>query len=441
MADSLDQNKPTLFDDFSYTGYWWRPGEDEKISGRVSYSPSTGIKLELAVFSIDDNYDENNIPKQFEIPFNVEIFHGIVSGYPYRITLLQNRATRIGARESTGLVPYFFRSETMFAGQHFSSPTEKNIDTLYVTYSYLQNWMGNEMPIISRAYKVHNEIRVFAVPSIDSTISFHEWTSGPSNRYEHRIRRENYIKLKPNQARSFKWFRNNINNIRDLLVFLTGIPIETKSISSNLAGSTRSISAKGLEIYFQVHVPKVREFFIPTIPFNLNNLGENDPEVFRTWFDLDKQLLISFHLCLDVINSGGTFPKYDFLALVYSLENYHRFKFKSNTSLSNRLKKLNKKIPDYIRHDLEFDDIYLNAIEATRDYYSHYDPNIISNKNVLSGNDLYEVITRLILFNAYFLYRELSIKEENIKEAFRIAKFRGMWQRNWPTSSQFIKVT
>ena len=442
MADSLDQNKPTLFDEFSYIGYWWRPGEDEKISGRVSYSPSTGIKLELAVSSIDDNYDENNIPKQFEIPFKVEIFHGIVSGYPYRITLLQNRATRIGARESTGLVPYFFRSKILLAGQHSSSATEINLDCLEVTFSNLQDWMEIDfvqLKFLKRDYKLFDEIRRFDIPSINSTISLHEWITGPVDSYEHRIRRVNFIRIEPKSPRSLTWFCELISKIRDLISFLSGIPVETKSISKRLALTTRDWSKQLLDVYFQVRPPKVRKLSSQKIPFSLKILDGKDSEVFCSWFDLDEQLLISFNLCLDVINSNGAFPKFDFLALVYSLENYHRYRRKMKTGLVDRLKELNKKLPEYLQSELYLNEEYLEAIEASRDYYSHYDPNIKKNRIVFSSNDLNEAIKRLIPFMAYFLYRELKIDEDRIQNAFKYVKHWGLWQRAWPTPPNFLK--
>ena len=159
----------------------------------------------------------------------------------------------------------------------------------------------------------------------------------------------------------------------------------------------------------------MRKLSSQKIPFSLKILDGKDSEVFCSWFDLDEQLLISFNLCLDVINSNSAFPKFDFLALVYSLENYHRYKRKIKTGLVNRLKELNKKLPEYLQSELYLNEEYLEAIEASRDYYSHYDPNIKKNRKVFSSIDLNEAIKRLIPFMAYFLYRELKIDEDRIK--------------------------
>jgi len=39
---------PTMFEEFSFTGHWWLPGDEEnRRAGTLTFKPEAGVELEL----------------------------------------------------------------------------------------------------------------------------------------------------------------------------------------------------------------------------------------------------------------------------------------------------------------------------------------------------------------------------------------------------------
>ena len=164
-------------------------------------------------------------------------------------------------------------------------------------------------------------------------------------------------------------------------------------------------------------VPEFDEDYFAKMAFPVRLLGGHTKNVFRAWFRRRKNQQVPFNLCLDVINSGGKYPKYDFLALVHALESHYRNVYKKEPNyVPKTLKKLYVLLPEWLQNELSFDKDYRETIRITRNYYSHYNP--ARRAEALKDAELHDAITYLILFIVALLSNELEIPETKFRESF-----------------------
>ena len=254
----------------------------------------------------------------------------------------------------------------------------------------------------------------------------------------HRIR-DGLIAIGPRSPQSPDWYKRKFNRVRQLLSFLTGLPIESKSIVGVL--NEADGPPDHVYIYHQVQPPKLDETNHHKMAFSLECLGDRLPAMFKSWFNLDEDEQVPFSLCQNVINSEGNYPILDFLALVYALESYYRYKYKGDPGLYSILKKLRRKLPGYLRDELQLSSDFLKSVADSRNHYSHYDLQTKKDKDILEGDRLDNAICRLIPFIAYFLARKLTIPDEVIRKAFDYKRKGGfeLWQRPWPVNPKPVE--
>ena len=455
MARKLDsQKKLTLNDKFSYVGYWYLPTKcDQKWAGKVSYSPDSGIELEIIVKEEGVDASEFTV-----VPRHAEVFYGELADYPGRISLLENRWSYFDPQKRTGLAKYCYRSEYLLGGVFLQSLEDALLSALDVNYSYLREWMDSAgFPFERKSvegrsavlYDVYNEIQVFYLPTISAEVSLIEMQRGPSNIYEARLERDNYFHIKPDAERDLSWYLSTLKSLRNLLSFLSGIPMEYKAVSRNLAGGAEfnPMYDPELDVYFPIQNLDVKEMSSAELLFSHKNLWNSTKDVFEAWFGLSEDMRVPFNLCLNVINSQGKYPILDFLALVNSLENYHRLCYEEQgleegkyeredgrPYLRERLKELKENLPGYLTESAGLTEEFLKKVKNSRNYYSHYDA---KNKDkAMRDAELDDAISRLIPFISYFLYRKINIPCEVIEEVFELSShIFGIWQRPWTRKS------
>ena len=436
---------PTMFEEFSFTGEWWLPEDpDRRFAGALFYTPGSAIELKLVI-------NPPFLPKRD----STNLIFGDVLEKPHRVVVvstLKSYTIQHVDKDKTSISRQGFHPDYLLTG-NWIHQTENGcikLKEVNVAYSSLRGWMksgiSNQINEVSKALvttkdltnidfnytkSTNRRMQEFQIPSIDSIISLgarfdFEFTDSIDL---HRTW-EGHIGIAPNSPQSLAWYHEKFDSIRDLLSFLTGLPIASKRMFGvlNEVGS----SADHVHIYHTVQPPILGETRADKMAFPLECLGDSISDVFETWFKLGENEKIPFELCLNVINSEGRYPILDFLALTHALESYHRDTFKKNPSLAVRLMELTKSLPKSLRDDLQLGNMYLETVEATRNYYSHYDPEIRKKNVILAGSLLNDAIRRLIPLISYHLARKLTISDEVIRQAFARIKRRGLWQRPWP---------
>ena len=482
---------PTMFEDFSYTGQWWVPEKPEtKIAGKLSYVSGAGIVLVLlgniphlpaSLEQLRKEIDQNKLRL---LPDRNRMIYGDVLEHPSRVVLLNIELTDLTTHFDERKLEMsefrqHFRAAYLFSGHWFPISIDNSVllTEAHTAFSSMRGWMRSEFPdslgvVIDRIKTAdeqwtssstymtdaYHQLKRFRISKMTAELALLAgfYFASPDGIDLYR-KREGVVAIHPDQPRTLEWFIRQNNRIRDLLSFLTGLPVEKKSVLADVLqtyppskpsndghGNSEDTapSADTVHIHHFIQPPQLDEIHADKIAFSLSHLGEVIPAVFEAWFNLTTDEWVPFALCLNVIKSEGNYPILDFLALANALESHHRNEFQSNKlDLWIRLKKLEQKLPQFLRNELALGASYLETIRDSRDYYSHYDPQIKEHRDILEGDRLDDAIRRLIPFITYFLAQKLTIKDEIIQKAFDFKRKGGyaLWQRPWPVNPKPVK--
>ncbi len=445
MAKAKTHN---LYEEFSYMGYWRRPEDrKKKWAGRVSYDPESGIELELIA-------EEGEFASLLDPPEHEEVLLGTLPDSPYWITVLGawRSETDVKYPEApTEMVRYKFRAQYLLVGHWFRSPRTVLLNSVELTFSSLRGWMWTQPPFL-RERNLYDDTtngryilsrKEFFVPSIESKIVLRDVVEEKSDHSERHQERECFIRIESETPKSLECFVKLIGKTRQLLAFLTGMPIQRKSIVVP-PGEVDSLLGR-VDIYFFVNPPKEDATDNYGMPFQYSMLGNLTPSVFQAWFQRDEESTVPFDLCLDVIYNEQKYSRFEFLALVQALESHHRLHFeeqgkkkqrykyangkvkRKGPDLIDRLEELFENLPDFLLLDSSLNKNFLQLVKDSRNYYTHY--NSRDHEKAMKGLDLYNAISHLVPFIGYFLYSKLNIPDEKVSEGFSLAAHKGLWSR------------
>ena len=406
-------------------------------SGSITYKPESPIELKL----IDAH----------ELPENVEVLHGLVWEKPGFVTLLSNRCFGESFVSSKGwswinkkyLVQYALLGQWIDTKESLTT----KLEYVYVTFSSLCGWMWMDAPFhhemdgqeIKLSYKQNRDLCNIHIPAIKTNLTFIEGIGGPIDVSGVELTHDCSIKIQSQKPQALDWFSDQIYMIRNLLAFLSGLPIEPNSITAaiKVVKDDDNTRTELIDVYRSVRQVDQNETlnYKMTIPYTL--LEKLTERVFQRWFQLNENALVPYRLCFDVIYNTHRFREFEFLALVQALESYHQYhtnNYDTRTDLIYRLNDLYKCLPLEFQDYLQMDEYFLNRVKDTRHYYTHYNPS--KREKAYKDFELYKVVARLIPFVAAMLYRELGIPDEKILEAFERVKYQGVWQRQIPSEQK-----
>ncbi|MDE0327643.1 MAG: hypothetical protein OXI78_00970 [Anaerolineaceae bacterium] len=439
-------NSPHRFDEeFSYSGRWWLPDQEEAEEeekekqwiGTVTYKPNLGIELEL-LSGVD--VLKPNVGHSLEIVPDKKRFLGRVMGAPYYLTLLDNRGYSASCKWNSLVRTY--RPKYLLVGFDLRSPEdvteETTLQRVAVTYSSLDGWMRTDSPV-SYSYAFEDEklsemslevtpgrkISEFEIPAINSNVLFYEGCRSSSGGSKHEISIHRSIQINPLSPQTLDWFCEQIDSMRDLLAFLTGLPVESTRIR---AGLEEDISRAGyVDVYRRMRPVDTNEEFNIKMAFPFFLLGNLTPTVFQRWFERRKILRVPINLCLGVIYREHRNLEFELLVLLQALEGYYQAIHPelNRPSLRRCLTCLRREIPFELRSKLGITRNLQKEIIYTRNYYTHYDPE--REKDALKVEELYEAISKLILFVVTIIARDLKISKEILFDLHKRISQQELW--------------
>lgn len=453
------QTAPTLHDEFSYTGVWWLPDHKEtKWPGTLSFKPENGARLDLLV----DSDSEQGPLRKYELQRMVGVVLTDNKGFSIGNTFALLNCTYNGIETQPGITNYRFLVSYVLRGFIIFSQTEEIIfKSASAAFSSLGGWMppdtsiayefeqddsdSEQNPSRTATYQKPAPIEI-QLSTIQARLSFTSWLQSKMSSREIHWRQSHSVRIEPDRIRSLQWYIRQIYRIRDLLSFLTGLPVEPRTLDATVSASQidNTETDQGIRVYHSVRLPKSDEEFYYRMPFPLHRLDNQVQTVFNSWLELNDDQLVPYNLCLDVINNANQFWQFEFLALVQALESFHRNKFeekgrrqgkyrnekgtikKRGADLIDRLRELLDLFPEELSQGPRLDDDFLKRIVITRNYYTHYTSRY--RKHAFKGYDLYRTNTRIIPFIAYFLYRGLGISDDVVREGFEATNHRGLWK-------------
>ena len=305
-----------MFDEFRFTGYWRRPENPaNRWAGTITYKPNANVELELA--AVGGGLFIEPDPKLF--PLRTNRILGELPVFPYKITLIDNLRTGDSSSTYTRLSKYRYWAEYLLMGHWFPTNEDVLFNSILVRYSSLRGWMWLESPFwgerdgnkTTLTFGGEGLLHRFRICSIDSTIGLHQHIGSTTDEISHRLEADNYFRIVSDSPTSLTCFRKRIDNIRDLLTFLTGFPVETKGITGNLSGADQFSEKAG--VFHGVRYPEADKTYFSEIMFPLRLLKNVCHEVFNAWFERSEELQIPYTRCLDVIRSDRQHALFDFL--------------------------------------------------------------------------------------------------------------------------------
>jgi hypothetical protein len=283
------KNEKGLLGEFTCTGMWWLPSNPtEKIYGLLKFKRDY-IELEISgVFSKAHAFQR----------LRLETLHGLTNENK-KITLYQvseqyfSGPHLLESDSKNNFGESVFSCEYIFIGRHFDHVDDIIFNCLYMNFTYLNKWINNKLESKREegVYHIKTESFIYKLnlESISSTLQI---SSDPIElgdfQTDIRISYVSHMLITPYEAKNWKWFQEFINNLKNLLTLLFGLPVYPTHLSADPIDKSKFES---VEIYYCVSNPLIIEDLHPRdieIPFsdiiqyaNRNNQKVADIMCFR----------------------------------------------------------------------------------------------------------------------------------------------------------------
>ena len=433
------------------SGDFWLPTiPDRKVSGTLSISAEGGIELEIL------QPLESNIEAIFSR--NMDGFNrviGHVQEYGY-VTLdgCQYKTRSRSISQDILQVHSILWANRVFTGVAYSENEIPRFNTFTFSIEGIDEWVA--MDIIRTDYEPKEQIRIIAYKPIQSILfnlingmqleivcsTVHNSSLSPR---EEKITQETYFKLVSKNDKELIEFISVAEKLTDLLRFATN---ETVSLDSMSATSDNFVQDIGedrtmpiqINIYSQKgiypkHVPHISRFHML---FGFSDIQKDAEQMINNWIKNYDLYNHAFNLYFSAQLEPQLSLESKFLSLAQGLEVYHRRnsnfdgKEMNEVEFDEFIQTLVKQCPetkkDWLKKELEnsnevslgkrirdtikpFGRFFGNErkrsklaykIAATRNYLTHYNPNLES--AAAKGEDLFILCIKMeLLFELHFL--------------------------------------
>ncbi len=411
-----------MIEEFTHEGKWFLPDRPRKrILGTLTYAPEEGATLNLkgAFVSFDDVQKGQA---------SSDIILGVTSEGE-KVTLFDCFVTNYQFGKPEWSSYYVNR---VFHGAHFKSKDDIKLNTLYVRYLYLDEWVNvdgfdidyknldTDMEI-SVEYKRPDPIKVFE--SDDYKISIVFSVNGPTLSFvqtEASIKQQAYIKIEFPKDRPFSECDAISYHIRNLLNLSTRQPV----YAIETTGKTRANKQKrnGKPFYPEVNVfgrpignlSKPKALLPPFMLFSYHDIVNRVQEVFSKWLFSAESIKPVHDLYFGSLYNPGVYMEQRFLNLAQAIEAYHRLTTGGKDNLSKRLEDILKKPSVILSGQIMDIPELIKTVVISRHYYTHYDRK--KREKAAKGQELYQLVQKLSLVLDICLLGELGFNAQQIND-------------------------
>jgi len=349
---------------------------------------------------------------------------------------------------------------------------------LTARYTYLEQWGKDGFPFdLDQKFSeetgkleelqlkyISPEALSIRVDSIDAEIRFVPYAKGSVSQTEATLKYEQFAEIVANTSQPIDWLLEKLQHVQDLLALLVGEPVRKLNLVARL-DSSESVSGESeqnIHIFHSVPTPRLTKSIHPATILSAPRLGENLPHIINSWFRPEVFELwdVISDVYFGVLYEAIKVPRFQFLALTQVLESYHRRKLGGdylstedyepikkaliqaipNTvekghketlksrihygyqySQRKRFSELLELLPDGIQRvlgiateDPKYRKEYLKRLFATRNYFTHYDPN--DKSPIFNDQELQQANSRLAhMIVTLILKEELGLPESLIQ--------------------------
>lgn len=397
---------------FTHTGVWWLPGRpDESLSGTLTFSPESGITMEL--------FGTLNIGPDF---VNPKIIVGTADAED--ITLLD--CIEIGFR-ATNPPAQRFRVRLAAMGAHIPDLDSRGFDRLSLKFSHLTEWsqmngLGMEWnnPSFSRVVTYQRPPERMVNSSLGTIRLFLSLNTNVETRHSISLTQSATLGIKGNQPLKLEeWFGRLIFPLANFLTLATGypnVPTEVLAWPSPIkieGEQSLESSSNVLRVLIETTSPKDGEkwLFPQEMLFTLDDIEDDFEMLISRWLDFSKELDSVCDLYFAVQSHSQMFLQHKFLNLVQGLETFHRrrrrnkvrsspeyeatiatalgavpeterewleelFSSKNEPSLRDRLEDIMNEVGDALSRLVPDRERFIQLVRDTRNYLTHFSKNL-----------------------------------------------------------------
>jgi len=423
---------------------------DREIGGTLKFSPSEGVRLELAG-ALKGSVSLNE-------PFAPELIFGRVPGKG-RVTLYRCLETNrlISAGETSDVI-----AEMAFLGAHID-PRDATFSSMTVEAVGLDlwaniNWVDFPEPLFGKSFsmRLHIPDPLEAQLSDGTEIILGVRLEGLKVSWiqtEVKLRRNTFAKVNPPLPRPFGESLESLQAMLDLASFGISHPV----VPSLIKGAIEESEGEGseVEILYQVsgHPPIAVAGLNPYATlFTLADIHEHFQDVICNWFDMRERLKPVLTIYSATIRAPRMYVESHFLNIVHALEAFHRLvigghdlpedehqkrvdeiinsaptewrrwlmkklEYSNELSLRTRLTGICEMFP-YVSSrligDREERKRFVSQVVDTRNYLIHHDPKL--EKIASQGIALFYLTEKLKVLVECCVLRELGFSNEWISE-------------------------
>lgn len=440
-------------DDIESNGLWFLPdSEDDKISGKISYSQEQGIYLELL-----GSFDE--VEQMFSESNNYIILGVLQNGK--KITLLNNS---IASRTLNfpGIPTVKYISTYMLVGAHYFKKEEILFDEISIEFHNLSEWLSingiNETKYTNEEFRLHytlpSEIN-FDVKEYNAKFKFSSNTNNDNFKTFSLNQRVEFCLKKEKTTQVFDFLKDSIV-FQGLITFgsfencyPTAIKLKNENIF-DIYGDNKIY--KEVELYYKSKGTKsIKQKYSFEFLFNYEDLKDNFQNTISNWYRYSSEIEPIIYLFLNSFYSHNRiFTEGKFLEIIHALETFHRRTYKNNIinksdynkqkriiiesvpqeyrvwlqgklhfgnepSLHERLVELLSKISEFkiLEEIITDNEQFIRDVKNSRNYYTHYDKSL--EKKSVKGSSLYYLTIKLRIILIIHLLLLLELEKGKIE--------------------------
>lgn len=318
--------------EFEKDGIWWLPeNPNHTVPGKVKFIPGEGLTLDLhGNLQADENAADSNARQLIEPSL---ILGHLIDGK--EITLEECLQTRAFSRASSVQVTSFI-AKTAYVGAHFLRSDEVRFWSLYVRYSYLDQWVNKrafhmESPSPKSSVIRYEQPLPTKINVAGYELSFVFWQSESWDPLTHAsISQEATLVISSTDQKPLIDYLDLMRRIQDFLSLAMG----KSTFVTNLQGITDSskqiingeVIRLPIDIYFAFPwlQPETRAPHPQEMLFTLPDVEEHLETYVCNWVHKADALKPVFNLYFSTLYEPQVFLEFKFLSLAQAIETYHR---------------------------------------------------------------------------------------------------------------------
>lgn len=399
-------------------GLFWLPEKpDDEIPGRLTVTGSGDVSLRLQGMFGDTPSIEHNE-------------HPVILGVTERgkqVTLV-SCYERDKSLHFPGIPVVDIHVHRLLIGYHFSKNEDLLFSKVYFHVEGLDEWLGvsgistkydREKQEAEIAYKRPQQIDYLLDNETTFSVRF-SWTATLGSKYTFKatITQKAVLCLEMPDCRKLSELLDYVGQINNLFclahdqpVALTSVHVSRPDIVEGVGKEKRPVE---IEVYCasRPHPDLSPKIHPPFMLFPYQEVQSNFGSILSKWLDGYRQLEPAFNLYFSATTAKHAFLETQFLFLVQGLEALHRrIGGSKNGKLRKRLAELLAPLAKHFG-DHEQHEMLVNDIVNTRDYLTHYIPELESQAK--TGTDLWRLCTKMEVLFELQLLRQIGFSSDQI---------------------------